>query len=78
MAPTVRETPARSCRAEALRWKFSSSMACSTLARVLSATDSGRLSTFDTVPTETPAAAATSLTLARCGVIDASSYCRSG
>src|SRR5436305_2367297 len=35
-------------------------MACCTLCRVCSATISGRLSTFDTVPSETPARLATS------------------
>ena len=37
-------------------------MACSTRARVRALTRSGRLSTLETVPSETPAAAATSLT----------------
>jgi hypothetical protein len=38
-------------------------MAACTRLRVGSATTSGRLSTFETVPTETPACAATSLML---------------
>lgn len=36
-------------------------MAASTLALVSEATESGRLMTFETVPTETPATRATSL-----------------
>jgi len=43
-----------------LRTKRSSAIAASTLARVAGLTRSGRLSTLDTVPRETPAAAATS------------------
>lgn len=47
-------------------------MACSTLALVSSLTRLGRLRTLDTVPKETPAKAATFLTLAvRTGSFDA-------
>jgi hypothetical protein len=45
-----------------LRTKPSSSIARSTRCLVAAATNSGRLSTFDTVPTDTPARAATSFT----------------
>ena len=41
-------------------------MACSTFARVAGETRSGRLSTLLTVPSETPASAATSLTEEAC------------
>ena len=47
---------------DSLRTKPSSSIAWSTRSRVAAATSSGRFRTFDTVPTETPARAATSLT----------------
>jgi len=42
----------------------SSAIALSTRSRVAGATRSGRLSTLDTVPSDTPARAATSMTLA--------------
>ena len=54
--------PSRSWRPDSLRTKPSSAIASSTRSRVATATSSGRFSTFDTVPTETPARAATSLT----------------
>src|SRR4051812_26506790 len=54
--------PARSCRADSLRTKPRSLIACSTRRRVGSRTICGRFKTFETVPTETPAAAATSFT----------------
>ena len=54
----VRLLPARSCRPCSLRTKPRSAIAWRTRLRVASATRSGRLSTFDTVPTETPAKAA--------------------
>ena len=61
--PMLRLLPARSCRAASLRTKPSRSIAACTLATVSGATLSGWLSTFETVPTETDAAAATSRTL---------------
>ena len=61
MAPTVWMVPARSCRAEALRTNCSSSIASRTRSRVVSLTWSGRLSTLETVPTDTPARLATSV-----------------
>ena len=57
----VRLRPARRCRPASLRMKPNSTIARWTLRRVASLTDSGRLRTFDTVPTETPARFATSL-----------------
>src|SRR6478609_8651126 len=59
----VRERPAASCLADALGTKPSSAIAASTLARVAARTAAGRLSTLETVPSETPARAATSLML---------------
>jgi hypothetical protein len=50
-------------RAASLRTNPSSSIAAMTRATVSGATFSGRLSTFETVPTDTDAAAATSRTL---------------
>ena len=58
----VRLWPARSWRPDSLRTKPSSAIASSTRWRVASATTSGRFRTFDTVPTDTPARVATSLT----------------
>src|SRR5215218_6984347 len=55
--------PAARCRAEAFGTKLSSEMAASTRARVEGRTMSGRLRTLETVPSETPALAATSLML---------------
>ena len=62
-SPIVRLRPARSWRADSLRMKPSSLMAARTRLRVGSATTSGRFSTLETVPRETPARAATSLML---------------
>ncbi len=62
-SPMVRLRPARSWRADSFLMKPSCLMAACTRLRVGSATTSGRLSTFETVPTETPAYAATSLML---------------
>jgi hypothetical protein len=56
----VRLLPARSCRAVSLRTNPSSTIAAWTRVRVFSLTRCGRLSTLDTVPTDTPARAATS------------------
>ena len=64
MYATVRLEPRRSCRADSLRTNPSSAIAASTLARVAAATREGRLRTLDTVPSDTPASTATSLTLA--------------
>jgi hypothetical protein len=52
--------PARSWRAVSLRTKPSSTIAACTRSRVASLTSCGRFSTFDTVPMDTPATAATS------------------
>ena len=60
----VRLRPARNWRAASLRTKPSSSIARSTLSLVSWPTRSGRLSTLETVPRETPARWATSFTLA--------------
>ena len=60
--PTLRLRPARSWLAAALRTKPSFSIAVLTRSRVAAETRSGWLSTLDTVPTETPASRATSLT----------------
>lgn len=57
----IRLRPALSCRADSLRTYPSSSMAASTRVRVSGSTASGRLITWDTVPTEIPACRATSL-----------------
>ena len=59
----MRLPPPRSCRADSLRTKPSSAIEASTRLRVRSATTSGRLSTFETVPRETRACAATSFML---------------
>ena len=59
-SPTILLWVDRRRDADPLRIYPSSSMADSTAARVASETVSGRLRTFDTVPTETPARAATS------------------
>ena len=69
--PMVRDRPAASERAFAFRTKPSSSMASCTLAIVEALTLSGWFSTFDTVPSETPASSATSAMLGRrpCRVI---------
>src|SRR5262249_28402633 len=61
--PMVRLRPARSWRADSFLMKPRCLMAACTRLRVGSATTSGRLSTLETVPTETPAYAATSLML---------------
>src|SRR6478609_2271528 len=61
--PIERLRPARSWRADSLRTQPSFSIASSTRRRVRSDTTPGELITLDTVPTETPASAATSLTL---------------
>ena len=61
--PIVRLRPARSWRADSFRTKPSSLIDAFTRSRVGRATISGRLSTFETVATETPARAATSLML---------------
>jgi uncharacterized protein YgbK (DUF1537 family) len=63
----VRLRPARRCRADSLRTKPSAAIAAWTRSRVAGATVSGRLRTLLTVPTETPAAAATSRMLAVSG-----------
>ncbi|GAB2685750.1 hypothetical protein GCM10009743_71320 [Kribbella swartbergensis] len=62
----MRLLPARSCRADSFRTKPSEAIAASTFARVIGLTTSGRFSTFDTVPKDTPAAAATAFTPAAC------------
>jgi hypothetical protein len=62
----MRLLPARSWRADSFRTKPSDAIAASTFARVTGLTTSGRFSTFDTVPRETPAAAATAFTPAAC------------
>ena len=59
----VRLRPARSWRAGSLRTKPRAMIANCTRVRVSSATRSGRFKTLETVPTETPARAATSLML---------------
>jgi len=56
--------PARNWRAASFRTKPSLSMADWTLRVTSAETFCGRFSTLETVPTETPASAATSLTLA--------------
>ena len=61
--PTDRLRPARSCRADSLRTQPSLSIACRTRSWVAGETRSGELSTFETVPTETPARVATSFML---------------
>ena len=61
--PIEQLRPARSCRAASLRTKPSRSIAACTRATVSGPTLSDRLRTFDTMPTETDAAAATSFTL---------------
>src|SRR5487761_402514 len=61
--PIVRLRPARSWRADSLRTNPSALIAACTRARVSSETMSGRLRTLETVPTDTPACAATSLML---------------
>ena len=61
--PIERLRPARNWRADSLRTQPSLAIASSTRCRVASETTAGELTTFDTVPTETPARAATSLTL---------------
>ena len=66
-SPIVRLRPARSWRAASLRTNPSCSMAACTRSTVAGATLSGRLSTFETVPTDTDAAAATSRTLTAIG-----------
>ena len=58
----LRLRPARSCRAASLRTKPSSAIAFCTRSTVAGATFSGLLSTLETVPTDTDAAAATSFT----------------
>ena len=64
MRPTVRLWPARSWRAASLRTKPSSLIAERTRWEAAAETLAGRLSTLDTVPTDTPARAATSRMLA--------------
>ena len=59
----LRLRPARSWRAASLRTNPRLSMAARTRSAVAGATLSGRFSTFETVPTETAATAATSRTL---------------
>ena len=58
--PTVELVPARSWRAASLRRYPSVSIAFCTRVMDSAETSSGRLSTLDTVPTETPASLATS------------------
>jgi hypothetical protein len=58
---TVFVVPARRLRAALLRTNPRSAIAASTLWRLASVTVSGRLSTLDTVPRETPARSATSV-----------------
>ncbi len=60
----IRLLPERSWRADSSRTYPSCSIAARTLALVPSPTVSGRLITLETVPTDTPAARATSLMLA--------------
>ena len=61
--PTDRLRPARSWRADSLRTQPSLSIACRTRSWVAGDTRSGELSTFETVPTDTPASVATSFML---------------
>src|SRR3984885_11171633 len=61
--PMVRLRPARSWRADSFLTKPRALIAAFTRSLVGCATMSGRFSTLDTVPTETPAWAATSLML---------------
>jgi hypothetical protein len=75
--PIVRLRPARSWRADSFLTKPSSVIAACTRTRVGAATISGRLMTLETVATETPAWAATSLMLTgpvhqllKCGLKD--------
>ena len=65
--PTREDPPWRRRRAVSERTKPSSAMAASTRSRVPRATRSGWLSTWETVPTETPASWATSRTEGRDG-----------
>ncbi|GAA4730285.1 hypothetical protein GCM10023328_06440 [Modestobacter marinus] len=60
----MRLRPARRWRADSLRTKPSAVIALSTRSRVAGLTESGRLRTLLTVPTETPAWTATSRMLA--------------
>ena len=61
--PIDRLRPARSCRADSLGTQPSLAMAVVTRSRVCSLTRSGEFTTLDTVPSETPASAATSFML---------------
>src|SRR6516162_3780250 len=61
--PIVRLRPARSWRADSFLTNPRALIAAFTRSRVDGATMSGRFSTLETVPTETPACAATSLML---------------
>src|ERR1039457_2857248 len=61
--PIIRLRPARNCRADSFRTNPSALIDSCTRSRVEAATMSGRFSTLDTVPTDTPACAATSLML---------------
>src|SRR5215831_9400151 len=61
--PIVRLRPARSWRADSFLTNPRALIAAFTRSRVGCATMSGRFSTLETVPTETPACAATSLML---------------
>ena len=73
--PMVRLRPARSWRADSFLTKPSALIAAFTRSRVGWATMSGRFSTLETVPTDTPACAATSLMLI--GAFTESSLARS-
>ena len=61
--PIMRLRPARSCRADSFRTNPRALIEACTRSRVEAATTSGRFITLDTVPTDTPACAATSLML---------------
>src|ERR1035437_2390562 len=60
-SPIALLKPAWSCRADSLRTNPSSAITVVTRSRVSALTRCGLFSTFETVPTETPAAAATSV-----------------
>ena len=64
ITPTVKVRPLARLRAEWLGWKSSAAAASCTLARVSGLSCPTPLSALDTVPGETPASLATSLTVA--------------
>ena len=61
--PIARLRPARSCRADSFGTQPSLVIATCTRSRVWSLTRPGEFTTFETVPSETPASAATSFML---------------